>query len=34
MEYLDKIPNWQLSAGIKFTIWPDGRIEAQEYRLH
>jgi len=28
-----KIPNWQLSGGITFTIYPDGRTDIQEHRL-
>lgn len=34
LDYLKgKIPNWQLSAGITFTVYPDGRIYVQEHRL-
>jgi hypothetical protein len=27
------LPNWQLSAGITFTIYPDGTIDTKEHRL-
>ncbi len=33
MEYLEGEPNWERSAGITLTVYPDGRIEYKEHRL-